>query len=251
MLVEEVDLSSRQLKLIDRIDELTILKAFGPDTLCLTVHELMHRNVSPIDENIFQLIDRAVKNGVVLYRDDMFQKYGDRDDECTVTLIRRSDDESYIEELTEKIHKAKLPAKERVCKELYMLYCNVMEAEIAHVVKAISKLSDRRISGPYGHSSNYDHRKLLTLRQMTGSIETAVNLIHPRSWQTRGDCVLGLAADLMKLGKCYGFNFSEIKTIEASSYIQNNIVLNDYLYDGEWSLDQEFVLPLFRYADFS
>lgn len=243
-------MSSRQLKLIERIDELTILKAFGPGVSCLTLHELMHRNISPIDENIFSLIDRAAKAGIVLYRDDCFQKYGERDEECNVSLIRRSEGESYIEELSEKIHKAKLPAKNRVCGDMYMLYCNVMAAEIVHMTKAIGKLYKKNVFGPCRLNSSYDYRKLLTLRQMTGYIEKAVKLIPRKSWCMRGESVLRLATELMTLGKRYDFDFDEIRTIEASRYIQNNIVLNDYLYDGKWSLDQELILPLFRHSDF-
>lgn len=242
-------MSTRQLKLIDQINELTLLRAFGPENLCLTLHELRHRNISPFVRRIDALVDQGVKLGIVHYKDAMYEERRWRDEDCTVTLVKRID-ASYTQDLTEKIKKAKLPAKNRVCAELYGLYCDAMSAELDHVAKEVC-----RILGDTRYSSSNSIRRCenyqgLTLQEMTGFMSLAVKLSKGTHGSKEIYTLLALTNELMNLGDRYQFKLPALSDIKKSNYIQNQIFLDDYLYKGEWRLDQPLFLPLFEYKTF-
>lgn len=242
-------MSLRQQKLIDQINELTLLRAFGSEHLCLTLHELRQRNISPFVRDIDALVDQGVKLGIVHYKDVMYEERRWRDEDCTVTLVKRID-ESYTRDLTEKIQNAKLPAKNRICAELYGLYCKVMSAELEHVAKEVcNMLGGTRYSSDncIGRCENYQG---LTLQEMTGFMSLAFELRKGTYHSGGMEALLDLTNDLMNLGDRYQFKLPVLSGINKSDYIQNQIFLDDYLYKGEWRLDQPLLLPLFAHKTF-
>lgn len=243
-------MSTRQLTLINQMNELTILRAFEQDEQCLTVAQLLNRNISPIRENVFRLIDQLASHGLIHYRDDKYEQNGERDYDCTVSLIKRSYDYHYPIELAEKISKAKLPAPERVCSELYSMYCDIMLAEIVHMAHDACDLAKLKIVKHNSFTPTSNVYINNSLRELTGFIATAAELYCSDSWDNQMDKLLALSWELMSLGKTYDFEYSGVNAIQASGYIQNQIFLNEYLYKGEWSLDKKLVLPLFRYREF-
>lgn len=242
-------MSARQLKLIDQINELTLLRAFGPEDLCLTLHQLRQRHISPLEQNIYKLVDEGVKQGIVHYKDAMYEEHRWRDEECTVTLLRRSDP-SYLQALTEKIQNAKLPAKSRVCYELYDLYCNVMHAELVHVAEEVCQVVGDTQYLPSDFISSFKNYKGLTLLEITGFMSLAVRLRKGTRHYSGMDALLGLTSELMNLGERYQFTLPALAEIKKSDYIQNQIFLDEYLYNGEWEIDQSLPLPLFQYTAF-
>lgn len=242
-------MSTRQLKLLDQINELTILRAFGPTDLCLTLLDLRCANISFIEEHVYTLIDNAVEKGIVHYKDAMYEEHRVRDENCTVTLVRKPDPD-YVEALTATIRKAKLPPKHKVCAELYNFYCSVFHAELASLAKAVSLLEGG--SGLFSNTylGGFRNNNELTLRQITGFIQEATRLRGKYQRFSGTDKILGLASKLMLLGKEYDFTFPAVKEIQKSDFIQNQIFLDEYLFNGEWSLDKALPLRLFDYQAF-
>ncbi|MDO6563405.1 hypothetical protein Q4488_08420 [Amphritea sp. 1_MG-2023] len=235
-------MSAKQLKLIERINELTLLRAFAPNDRCLTVNELNRRRITPVEASFYDLIDHATEKGLVHYKDDMYDKHNYRDGECTVTLVR-SVDSAHIEALSDSIKKAKFPSSARICPELRDLYERIVYAELIHVMKEVCRLDGNRFYFMTHSSRRLSRPEPFALHEVTGFIQMANKLLTRQQYYQLGT-LFKLTDDLMMLGYKYDFSLPAMTEITKSDYIQNQIFLDEYMFKGSWSLAQVLPLPL-------